>query len=96
MGLLDGCVWEEGAEFVGHGDVEAGCGMGDRVDVSQLVDADAGVALGCFEAGVAEEFGDVADVCSAFEHQRGDGVAEEVTASLLMNARACKVRADLA
>ena len=48
------------------------------------VDADAGVALGGFEAGVAEHFGDVADVGSAFEHQRGD--AKEVAASFLVDA----------
>ena len=45
----------------------AGCGPG--VDGAEPVDADASVALGGFEAGVAEHFGDVADVGAAFEHQ---------------------------
>jgi hypothetical protein len=55
-----------------------------------------GVALGCLEPGVAEHFGDVADVCSAFEEEGGDGVAEEVAASFLVDAGVVEVALDLA
>ena len=52
------------------GDVEAGCGVCCCVDGSQPLDADARVALGGFEPGLAEHLGDVANVGAALEHQR--------------------------
>ena len=66
------------------------------MDVAESVDADAGVALGRFESGVAEHLGDVADVGSAFEHQSRDGVAEQVAAALLVDAGRVEVVADRA
>ena len=65
------------------------------MDGAEAVDADAGVALGGFEAGVAEHLGDVADVGAAFEHEGGDGVAEEVAAALLFDAGGGEIAADL-
>jgi hypothetical protein len=43
------------------------------------------VERGSFEVCVAEHLGDVADAGAAFEHQGGDGVAQEVTASFLVD-----------
>ena len=66
------------------------------MDGAEVVDADVGVALGCFEAGVAEHFGDVADVGSAFEEEGCDGVAEEVAAAFLGDAGVAQVALDFA
>jgi hypothetical protein len=92
----DFAAWDEAGEFGGHCDVEAGGWMACDVDGAEAVDADMGVALGCLEAGVAEQFGDVADVGSAVEQEGGDGVAEEVAASLLVDAGLLEVALDLA
>lgn len=92
----DFAVWDEAGEFGGHCDVEAGGWMGCGVDRSEAVDAHMGVALGCLEAGVAEHFGDVADVGSAFQQQGGDGVPEEVAAPFLVDVGVVQVAPDLA
>ena len=86
----DFVAWDQAGEFCGHCDVELGGWVGCGVDGAEAVDADVGVALGCLEAGVAEHFGDVADVCSAFEQESGDGVAEEVAASVRSVARVAR------
>ena len=96
LGWCGGLGGEEGADFGGHGDVEACGGVGLGVDGAESVDADAGVALGCFEAGVAEHFGDVADVGAAFEHEGGDGVAEEVAAAVFFDSGLVEVASDSA
>ncbi len=53
-------------------------GVASGVDGLELEDGDVGVDGGGFEAGVAEQLLDVADVGPVFEHVRGAGVAEEV------------------
>ena len=48
------------------------------VDALQLGDADLGVNLRGFDAGMAEQLLDKADVRAAFEHVSRAGVAEQV------------------
>ncbi len=61
--------------------------MGSGVDFLQGLDGHLGVYLGGFEAGVAQHLLDEADIGSAFEHQGGHGVAEEVTGTLPVDTR---------
>jgi hypothetical protein len=53
--------------------------VGGRVDLLRSLDADMGVALGGVELAVTKHFLDVADVGAAFEHQRREGVAQQIT-----------------
>ena len=85
----------DGGEFVGRGDAEPGGGVGGGVDGPEPVDGHVGVALGGFEAGVAEHLGDVADVGAAFEHQGSHGVAQQVAAPSLVDTSSSEVPADL-
>jgi len=61
-------------------------GMGPLVDFLQLGDAHLGVDLGGVEPGVAEQDLDGADVRPVVVHVRGAAVAEQVTASGLLDA----------
>ena len=53
-------------------------GMGGRMDLLQLLDANLGVDLGGAQFGVSPELLDEPGVGSAFQHQRGAGVAQQV------------------
>ena len=57
--------------------------MGGGVDGFQLLDADLGVNFGRAQFGVSQELLDEPDVGSAFEHQRGASVAEQVATATL-------------
>gem|GEM_PF-4619027 len=48
------------------------------MNLLQLLDRDLGVNLGRRELGMTQQLLDKPDVCSAFEHQRGAGVPEQV------------------
>ena len=52
----------------------------------ELVDVDLGVNLGCGDVGVAQHLLHIPDVGSAFKHQGGHGVTEQVACTLLRNA----------
>lgn len=58
------------------------------VDFAQGVDVDVGVDLGRFDSGVAEQFLDIADVCSATVHVGGAGVTKEMAGAGLVDAAA--------
>lgn len=65
------------------------------MDFGEFVDADPCVDLGGFETGMAEEFRDVTDVGSTFEHPRRRRVTEQVTGTGFVSA-GVDLRADRA
>ena len=54
------------------------------VDLLELADAHFGVEPGGLQGAVSQEFLDKADVCSLFQHQGGEGVAEKAKGALLI------------
>jgi len=76
--LIEGGVFEAGLSAL----LKAG-GMGGGVDLLEFADGDLGVNLGGGEFGVAEQLLDEADVGPVFVHERGAGVAQEMTGAAL-------------
>ena len=68
--------------------------MGRRVDPFQLLDRDLGVDLRRRKFGVAEQLLDEADVRSAFEHEGGTGVPQQMAGAAFAKFRGVDVVAD--
>jgi len=54
-------------------------GMRQGMDLLELADTDLRVNLGGIELGMAQKLLDVADIGPVLQHQRGAGMAEEMT-----------------
>jgi len=68
--------------------------VGERMDVLELADADAGVDFGALKVGVTEHLLDIADISPVFEHERGHGVPEQMAGTFFGNAGRGDIAAD--